>query len=96
MEADDLKIHDVICGFRYAAPADVGCSFQVERIVRDAHEAGESIRVVGSALSPNGCGLSEGTMLSLGQCDRILEVDRLRGTVTVEVSNGEAQPRSHR
>lgn len=61
----------------------------MERIIRDAHEAGESVRVVGSALSPNGCGLSEGTMLSLGQCDRILEVDKARGTVTVEVRESE-------
>lgn len=57
----------------------------MERILSEAHTAGKRIRVVGNALSPNGLGLSEDTMLSLGQCDRVLHVDEKQGTVTVEV-----------
>lgn len=45
------------------------------------------MRVVGNALSPNGLGLSEDAMVSLGQCDRVLHVDKKKGTVTVEVRN---------
>ena len=58
----------------------------MESILSEAHKSGKRIRVVGNALSPNGLGLSEDTMLSLGQCDRVLYVDEKRGTVTVEVS----------
>ncbi len=57
----------------------------MESILREAHKSGKRIRVVGNALSPNGIGLSEDTMLSLGQCDRVLRVDEEQGTVTVEV-----------
>eukprot|EP00903_Cladosiphon_okamuranus_P019157 g17620.t1 len=57
---------------------------EVESILREAHKSGKRIRVVGNALSPNGIGLSRDTMLSLGQCDRVLHVDEKRGTVTVE------------
>lgn len=58
---------------------------QVEDIISKAHSEGKRIRVVGNALSPNGIGLSEDTMLSLGQCDRVLRVDKRAKTVTVEV-----------
>lgn len=58
---------------------------QVEDIVSKAHSEGKRIRVVGNALSPNGIGLSEGAMISLGQCDRVLRVDKRAKTVTVEV-----------
>lgn len=58
---------------------------QVEDIIREAHRERKKVRVVGNALSPNGIGLSEDTMLSLGQCDRVLHVDQERKTVTIEV-----------
>ena len=58
---------------------------QVEDIISKAHSEGKRIRVVGNALSPNGIGLSEDTMLSLGQCDRVLHVNKRARTVTVEV-----------
>lgn len=58
---------------------------KVEVIMREAHKSGKRIRVVGNALSPNGLGLSEDAMLSLGQCDRVLHVDKKKGTVTVQV-----------
>lgn len=57
----------------------------MEGIISKAHSEGKRIRVVGNALSPNGIGLSEDTMLSLGQCDRVLHVDKRARTVTVEV-----------
>eukprot|EP00752_Nemacystus_decipiens_P007727 g6908.t2 len=57
---------------------------EVEHILNGAHKSGKRIRVVGNALSPNGLGLSEDTMLSLGQCDRVLHVDEEQGTVTVQ------------
>lgn len=57
---------------------------EVEGIISKAHSEGKRIRVVGNALSPNGIGLSEDTMLSLGQCDRVLHVDKRARTVTVE------------
>lgn len=66
----------------------LGASNQVESIISEAHNSGKRIRVVGNALSPNGLGLSEDTMLSLGQCDRVLHVDENRETVTVEVRTG--------
>lgn len=61
---------------------------QVEHIISEAHNSGKRIRVAGNALSPNGIGLSEDTMLTLGQCNRVLHVDENRGTVTVEVRAG--------
>ncbi|CAM9159735.1 unnamed protein product, partial [Ascophyllum nodosum] len=57
---------------------------EVERIIREAHRERKRVRVLGNALSPNGIGLSEDTMLSLGQCDRVLRVDQERKTVTIE------------
>lgn len=60
----------------------------MESIISEAHKLGKRVRVVGNALSPNGIGLSEDTMLSLGQCDRVLHVDEKLGTVTVEVRLG--------
>lgn len=60
----------------------------MESIIREAHKSSKRVRVVGNALSPNGIGLSEDTMLSLGQCDRVLHVDESLGTVTVEVRMG--------
>lgn len=58
---------------------------QVEDIIREAQKKQKRVRVVGNALSPNGIGLSEDTMLSLGQCDRVLHIDQEMKTVTIEV-----------
>jgi L-galactono-1,4-lactone dehydrogenase len=55
----------------------------VERILRWMHEAGRRVRVVGSALSPNGLGLSNGAMLNMAQCDNIVSVDTAAKQVTV-------------
>jgi L-galactono-1,4-lactone dehydrogenase len=55
----------------------------VERILHWMHEAGRHVRVVGSALSPNGLGLSNGAMLNMAQCDAIISVDTESKQVTV-------------
>lgn len=39
---------------------------------------------MGTALSPNGLALAEEGMVSLSQLDRILEVDTVNRTITVE------------
>lgn len=78
-----------LLAYRYPIlPPTLRPSHQVESIISEAHKSGKRIRVVGNALSPNGIGLSEDTMLSLGQCDRVLHVDERLGTVTVEVRTG--------
>lgn len=65
---------------------------QVEDIIREAHRERKKVRVVGNALSPNGIGLSEDTMMSLGQCNRVLHVDHERKTVTIEVIKNTQHP----
>eukprot|EP00962_Isochrysis_galbana_P038712 scaffold13771_cov105-Isochrysis_galbana.AAC.1 len=41
----------------------------VQQILHCMHEAGRRVRVVGSALTPNGLGLSSSPMLNMAQCD---------------------------
>jgi L-galactono-1,4-lactone dehydrogenase len=57
---------------------------EVEAIVRDCHAQGQSVRPIGSALSPNGLGFSADGMLSLAHLDRIVHVDPEQQTVTVQ------------
>lgn len=47
---------------RFAQPTTLS---EIEDAIAAAHTAGLKLRVVGSAISPNGCGLSEHGMLSL-------------------------------
>ena len=56
----------------------------VEKIVALMHEAGARLRVVGSALSPNGIGLSDEAMLTMAQCDAVLSVDTEKRQATVQ------------
>ena len=46
---------------------------EVQRLLETMHAAGQRVRVVGSALSPNGIGLSDQAMLNMAQCDRVPE-----------------------
>lgn len=46
----------------------------VERIVRQCHLLGTSIRPIGSALSPNGLGFNKSGMMSMAHLDKVLEV----------------------
>ncbi|CAM9146305.1 unnamed protein product [Phaeothamnion confervicola] len=57
---------------------------EAERLVAEAFADGRKLRIVGSALSPNGIALSEEPMLTMGLCDKVLEVDPLSRRVRVE------------
>ena len=57
---------------------------ELEAIVAQNHAEGKRTRVVGSAISPNGIGLSDEGMLSIACLDRVLEVDKERMTCRVE------------
>lgn len=72
----------------------VVCSFPVEisrhsvLVQQRAFDAGEKLRPVGSALSPNGLGFAdggEGDMVSCSLMDKVVEVDRVSGRVHVQV-----------
>ena len=56
----------------------------VQRILSLMHEIGGRLRVVGSALSPNGLGLSDEPMLNMVQCGAVLHVDTEAKQVTVQ------------
>jgi len=45
---------------------------EVQRLLEACDAAGQRVRVVGSAISPNGIGLSDQAMLNMAQCDRML------------------------
>lgn len=53
-------------------------------IVRACQERGQSIRPLGSALSPNGLGFAPEGMISLANLDRVVEVNTDQATVTVQ------------
>lgn len=66
---------------RYYTPETIE---ELQALVRHAHENGESLRPVGSALSPNGLGLSSGGMVNLALMDKILWIDAEIGLVRVQ------------
>lgn len=49
---------------------------ELESIVAECHKNGQSLRVVGSALSPNGISFNEDGMLSMALLDKIISVDK--------------------
>lgn len=57
---------------------------ELQRIVKEANEKKSKIRPVGSALSPNGIGLTRAGMVNLALMDRVLEVDKEKKTVKVQ------------
>lgn len=62
---------------------------EAANIVREHHERREPLRPCGSTLSPNGMGFcretpAPGSLLNMGLCDRILEIDTKNQLVTVE------------
>ena len=57
---------------------------EVEAIVQACHERGQSVRPIGSALSPNGIGFCSDGMISLIQLDQIVHIDPQELTVTVQ------------
>lgn len=48
---------------------------EVEAIVSKCHTQGNKLRVVGSALSPNGIAFSNQSMISMSLMDSILNID---------------------
>ena len=56
----------------------------VSTLVDACHRRGQSIRPVGSALSPNGIAFCPDGMISLGQLDHMVQVDTEQSTVTVQ------------
>mmetsp|Transcript_16933 Transcript_16933/g.38840 ORF Transcript_16933/g.38840 Transcript_16933/m.38840 type:complete len:616 (+) Transcript_16933:226-2073(+) len=56
----------------------------VERIVRDCQKRGQTVRPLGSSLSPNGIALNKDGMISMANMDRVLEIDTENKTITVE------------
>ena len=57
---------------------------EVERIVKDCQERGQTVRPLGSSLSPNGVALNAEGMISMAMVNKILEIDTEKKTITVE------------
>lgn len=57
---------------------------EVEKIVKDCQERGQTIRPLGSSLSPNGVALNKDGMISMANLDKVLEIDTEKKTITVE------------
>ena len=64
---------------------------ELEALVASAHAAGRKLRVLGSAISPNGIGFSSDEMVTLSLCDKVMSVDRERAQVTVEAGTRVSQ-----
>jgi len=57
---------------------------EVEQIVKDCQDRGQTVRPLGSSLSPNGVALNKDGMISMANLDKILEIDTEKKTITVE------------
>ncbi|KAK3254751.1 hypothetical protein CYMTET_36046 [Cymbomonas tetramitiformis] len=57
---------------------------ELEKIVATAHESGEKLRPIGSALSPNGLAFSNNSLVNLAFLDKVLAVDTEKRQVTVQ------------
>jgi len=57
---------------------------ELEAVVLECHSKGQSVRPIGSALSPNGLSFHSEGMVSLVHLDKILEVDTKNMTVTTQ------------
>jgi len=57
---------------------------EVEKIVKDCQKRGQTVRPLGSSLSPNGVALNKDGMISMANMDRVLEIDTEKKTITVE------------
>ena len=58
---------------------------EVEAFIRAAHDSGQKLRVVGSALSPNGLALSDREgMIGMSLLDKIISIDVDKRRVTVQ------------
>jgi hypothetical protein len=57
---------------------------EVETIIKNCQEKGQTVRPLGSSLSPNGVALNKDGMISMAGLDSILEIDTEKKTITVE------------
>lgn len=57
---------------------------EVEAFVRECQRRGQSIRPIGSSLSPNGIALNSAGMIQMANIDRVLDIDTKNKTITVE------------
>jgi L-galactono-1,4-lactone dehydrogenase len=57
---------------------------EVEEIVKRCHANGQTVRPIGSSLSPNGIALNKDGMISMANVDQVLEIDTVSNTITVE------------
>lgn len=56
----------------------------VEAIIKDCNNRKQTVRPLGSSLSPNGIALNEDGMMSMANLDRVLQIDPEKKTVTVQ------------
>ena len=61
-----------------------GSPDEIAALVKTAAEAGRTVKVIGSGHSFTGIALTDGLMLSLRRCEKILEADHSTGLVKVE------------
>lgn len=57
---------------------------EVEQIVKDCQARGQTVRPIGSSLSPNGVAFNEDGMISMANLDKIVAIDTEKKTITVE------------
>ena len=57
---------------------------EVEKIIKNCQEKGQTVRPLGSSLSPNGVALNKDGMISMAGLDKILEIDTEKKLITVE------------
>jgi L-galactono-1,4-lactone dehydrogenase len=57
---------------------------EVEEIIEECYKQGQTVRPLGSSLSPNGIALNKNGMISMANVDRILDIDTTNNTITVE------------
>ncbi len=57
---------------------------EVEQMIKDCHEKGQTVRPLGSSLSPNGVALNKDGMISMANLDKVLEIDTKNKTITVQ------------
>ena len=67
-----------------AAVAHPATTDEVAALVKDAAAAGQRVKAIGSGHSFTGIGLTDGLLLQLDRCDRLLALDPATGHVTVQ------------
>ena len=57
---------------------------EVEQMIKDCQEKGQTVRPLGSSLSPNGVALNKDGMISMANLDKVLDIDTKNKTITVQ------------